>query len=276
MRREQVRTSVKYQVIYRHRMEYPVCRTCRFFEVSESGYYDFVRRIGRPEKAAGMAEVIAEQRELSFRTYGYRRRWLWPERQGKHRNPKAVLRIMKKYGLLSEIRRRKRWTQMGQQVHKYENLLNREFHADRPNSKWVTDISYIQAMQGVLYLSRMRALYDNSSMAYKTAAQQAVKLVPDTIRLAMKQKKRGSPQSCTSTAARISVHLSSILPTCLKNTALPRPGQGRETVMTTLWQKTSTLFPRRHVSTAASLLPFSRPTICLIASPTSTTTSVSG
>ncbi len=50
---------------------------------------------------------------------------------------------MKKYGLLSEIRRRRKWVQMGQQVHKYENLLNRQFHADRPNSKWVTDISYI-------------------------------------------------------------------------------------------------------------------------------------
>ena len=39
-----------------------------------------------------------------------------------------------------------RW---GQQVHKYKNLLNREFHADRPNSKWVTDVSYIQTKQGV-------------------------------------------------------------------------------------------------------------------------------
>lgn len=276
MRREQVRTSVKYQVIYRHRMEYPVCRTCRFFEVSESGYYDFVRRIGRPEKAAGMAEVIAEQRTRSFRTYGYRRRWLWPERQGKHRNPKAVLRITKKYGLLSEIRRRRRWTQIGRQVHKYENLLNREFHANRPNSKWVTDISYIQAMQGVLYLSRMRALYDNSIMSYKTAAQQAVKLVPDTIRLAMKQEKK-------SAAAELHLHGGQDFSTPLKHTSnLPQeygitpPCQGRETVMTTLWQRTSTLFPRRHVSTAASLLPFSRPMTCLIASSTSTTTSVSG
>ncbi len=31
---------------------------------------------------------------------------------------------------------------MGQQVHKYENLLNRELHPDKPNTKWVTDISY--------------------------------------------------------------------------------------------------------------------------------------
>lgn len=36
---------------------------------------------------------------------------------------------------------------MDQQLHKYENLLNREFHTDKPNSKWVTDISYIHTRQ---------------------------------------------------------------------------------------------------------------------------------
>lgn len=185
-----MKASIKYHVIYRHRTEYPVCRMCQFFEVSRSGYYDFVRRIGKPEKDAELADIIAAQRERSFRTYGYRRMWLWLERQGIHRNPKTVLRVMKKYNLLSEIRRRRKWTQMGQQVHKYENLLNRDFHADRPNCKWVTDISYIHTNQGVLYLSMIRDLYDNSIVAYKTGTRQTVDLVLDTIRLAMKVEKK--------------------------------------------------------------------------------------
>ena len=70
---------------------------------------------------------------------------------------------------------------MGQQVHKYGNLLNRQFHADRPNSKRVTDISYIHIGQGVLFLSMIQDLYDNGIVAYKTAAQQTVNLVLDTI-----------------------------------------------------------------------------------------------
>ena len=45
---------------------------------------------------------------------------------------------------------------MGQQVHKYENLLNREFHADNPNSKLAADIPYIHTRQGVLYLSGLQ------------------------------------------------------------------------------------------------------------------------
>ncbi len=163
---------------------------CKFFAVSRSGYYAFVHRLGKPEKDAALAGLIAQQRERSFRTYGYRRMWLWLKTQDIFCDPKTVLRIMQKYDLLSEIRRRRKWQQMGQQVHKYKNLLNRQFHADRPNSKWVTDISYIHTKQGVLYLSMIRDLYDNSIVAYKTATQQTVNLVLDTIRLAMKREKK--------------------------------------------------------------------------------------
>ncbi len=163
---------------------------CRFFGVSRSGYYAFVHRLGKPEKDAALAKVIAQQRERSYRTYGYRQMWLWLKSQNIFCNLKTVLRIMKKYDLLSEIRRRRKWQQMGQQVHKYKNLLNREFRADRPNSKWVTDISYIHTKQGVLYLSMIRDLYDNSIVAYKTGTQQTVSLVLDTVRLAMKQEKK--------------------------------------------------------------------------------------
>ena len=185
-----MKVRIKYHIIYRHGAEYPVSVMCKFFGVSRSGYYAFVHRMGRAERDAALAEVIAQQRERSFRTYGYRRMWLWLKSQNIFCNPKTVLRIMKKYELLSEIRRRRKWKQMGQQVHKYKNLLNREFHADKPNSKWVTDISYIHTKQGVLYLSMIRDLYDNRIVAYKTGTQQTVNLVLDTIRLAMNQEKK--------------------------------------------------------------------------------------
>ena len=185
-----MRPRIKYHIIYRHNEEYPVSVMCAFFAVSRSGYYAFVQRLGRPEKDAALAELIAQQRERSFHTYGYRRMWLWLKTQNIFRNPKTVLRIMKKYDLLSEIRRRRKWLQMGQQVYKYRNLLNREFHADRPNRKWVTDISYIHTGQGILYLSMIRDLYDNSIVAYKTGTHQTVHLVLDTIRLAMQQEKK--------------------------------------------------------------------------------------
>ena len=185
-----MRPKAKYAVIYRHRKEYPISVMCKFFGVSRSGYYDFVKRLGRPEKDADLAKEIQICQDTADKTYGYRRVWLWLKRKDIYKNPKTILRVMKKYGLLSEIRRRRKWVNLGQQVHKYKNLLARQFRADRPNAKWVTDISYIHTKEGVLYLSMIRDLYDNSIVAYKTSSRQTVSLVLDTIRLAMKNEKK--------------------------------------------------------------------------------------
>ena len=185
-----MRPKIKYAVIYRHRGEYPVSVMCSFFEVSRSGYYDFVNRLGKSAQDAQLIEKIRECQNKTDKTYGYRRVWKWLRDRNIERNPKTVLRVMKKYGLLSEIRRHRKWINLGQQVHKYENLLKRQFRSDLPNAKWVTDISYIHTKEGVLYLSMIRDLYDNSIVAYKTATQQTVNLVLDTIRLAMKKEKK--------------------------------------------------------------------------------------
>ena len=77
----------------------------------------------------------------------------------------------------------------GEALHRYPNLLNQNFVAERPNQKWVTDISYIRTGQGFLYLSVIRDLYDNSIVAYKTSTQQTIHLVLSTLRAAKKKEK---------------------------------------------------------------------------------------
>ena len=83
---------------------------------------------------------------------------------------------MQKYNLLSVVRRKK-YRNYGEYLHRYPNLLNRDFHAERPNQKWVTDLSVI------------RDLYDNSIVAYKTGTEQNVNLVLSTIRAAKRKEK---------------------------------------------------------------------------------------
>ena len=183
-----MRANVKYLAIYRHKDKYSISVMCVFFGVSRSGYYDFLKRMEKPDRDEPLAMEIAECQTQTKKTYGYRRVQIWLHKKRNIRlNPKTVLRIMNKYGLLSEIRRRRQYKYMGQQTHRYENLLNRDFHADKPNQKWVTDISYIHTAQGVLYLSAIRDLYDNSIVAYKTGKEQSTNLVLDTIKAA-KQK----------------------------------------------------------------------------------------
>ena len=183
-----MKASVKYKVIYRHREKYSISEMCRFFEVSRSGYYDYVRRMDVPAKDLPLAEKIRECQSVCRNTYSYRRVHIWLERNGIHCNPKTVLRVMNKYNLLSVIRR-KRYVKYGEHLHRYPNLLNRNFTAERPNQKWVTDISYIRTRQGFLYLSIIRDLYDNSIVAYKTGSEQNINLVLNTIKAAKRKEK---------------------------------------------------------------------------------------
>lgn len=161
---------------------------CKFLEVSRSGYYDYVKRMDIPAKDLPLAEKIKECQDKCGKTYGYRRVHIWLERQGIHHNPKTILRVMQKYNLLSVVRRKK-YRNYSNILHKYSNLLNRDFKAGKPNQKWVTDISYIKTAQGTLYLSIIRDLFDNSIVAYKTGTEQNINLVLSTIRDAKKKEK---------------------------------------------------------------------------------------
>ena len=174
-------------VIYRHKEKYGISEMCRFFKVSRSGYYDYVKRMEIPAKDLPLAEKIQECQDKYGKTYGYRRVHIWLERNGIHKNPKTVLRVMQKYNLLSVIRRR-RFYKYRDYLHKYDNLWKQNFKADRPNQKWSTDISYIHTKQGILYLSIIRDLYDNSIVAHKTGTQQTVNLVLDTIKAAKRKE----------------------------------------------------------------------------------------
>lgn len=183
-----MKPSVKYQVIFKHKDKYSINAMCKFFEVSRSGYYAFLKRMDIPDRDLPLAEKIRECQNESHRTYGYRRVQIWLERQGIYRNPKTILRVMQKYNLLSVVRRKK-FHYCSQHLHRYQNLLNREFNAERPNQKWVTDISYIKTAQGFLYLSIIRDLYDNRIVTYRTAKEQSIKLVLDTIKAAKRKEK---------------------------------------------------------------------------------------
>ena len=141
-----------------------------------------------PDRDLPLAEKIRECQESNHKIYGYRRVHIWLERQGIYRNPKTVLRVMQKYNLLSAVRRKK-FKYVSKHLQKYSNLLNREFTAERPNQKWVTDISYIPTAQGNCYLSIIRDLYDNSIVSYQMSKDMTVKLVLDTVKKAMKKEK---------------------------------------------------------------------------------------
>lgn len=162
---------------------------CRFFGVSRSGYYAWRQRKERPDRDAILGALIVKCQEYTKHTYGYRRIKLWLLREtGLLINHKTVLRLMRKYGQLAVIRRRK-LPCVGWEAPfiSTDNLLARNFHASSPNQKWVTDISYIPTKQGFLYLSVIKDLFDNFIVAYDTGTIQDHALVARTLQKAKKE-----------------------------------------------------------------------------------------
>ena len=180
--------SVKYRVIHRFKDKYNVRDMCIFFGVSRSGYYAWTKKTDKEDSDKQIGELIRDCQKKTRQTYGYRRVQIWLLREfGLVMNHRAVLRVMNKYNLLSKSRRKRKWVQNCESIHKYTNLLERNFYADRPNMKWCTDVSYIPTKEGFVYLSVIKDLYDNFVVAYKVGTENNNNLVYETVKAAKRE-----------------------------------------------------------------------------------------
>lgn len=181
--------KLKYRVIERFRGKHSVQAMCDLFEVSRSGYYAWRNRQEKPSKEQWLVDLITEGQRISKQTYGYRRmqRWLYAVK-GKKVNLKAILRVMRKYDLLSQVRRRRPYMRYQRALHKYPNLLNRQFEQTKPNQFWVTDITYIPTAHGMVYMCAVVDLCGKVVLAYRIGNDMTSSLVTDTIREARQKE----------------------------------------------------------------------------------------
>ena len=188
--RKKVDKRIIYRVILKNKGKYPISKMCVFFGVSRSGYYDWLKRKQEPDKDLFLKDLISECQIKHKRLYGYRRVVIWLLKEyGLIVNHKAVLRIMNKYNLLSVTRRKGYYRRMLNAQLRYPNILQRDFKANEPNQKWVTDITYIKTKQGMLFLSIIKDLYDNYIVSYKMSKMQDYGLVDRTIKDAKSKEK---------------------------------------------------------------------------------------
>lgn len=181
---------MKYRVIERFRGKYSVEAMCRLFEVSRSGYYAWRCRQGKGSKDHWLADCIIDCQRRCKQTYGCRRVRRWIQRQhGRNVNVKAVLRVMRKLDLLSQIRRHRPYVHYKKAVHKYPNLLQRAFEQPLPNRFWVTDITYIHTEKGMVYMCAVVDLCGKMVLAYRIGNDMTSSLVTDTIRDAIQKEK---------------------------------------------------------------------------------------
>jgi putative transposase len=164
---------------------------CAFFDISRASYYAWRQRCQQPDRDMPRMAMVQEAYQASHKTYGYRRIQIWIEqRRGIVINHKAVLRLMRRLAIRSVARKRKPSAdpRAAGSIHTYANLLHRNFAADKPNQKWVTDITYIATVQGWAYLCTIKDLYDNFIVSHLLGRQASVQLVTHTLKQACQKQ----------------------------------------------------------------------------------------
>jgi len=156
--------------------------------VSRAGYYKYLKSDHKDDFET--LNLIKQLQERYKRRYGYRRiKLALLKKFNKTVNHKKVLRLMNKYSLLSKIRRKYMYRRPSEVLHKYANLFNQDFKTTSINEKWITDISYIITPEGRLYLSVIKDMHDGYIVSYKYSTIQDLKLVSDTVKLALAKEK---------------------------------------------------------------------------------------
>ena len=165
---------------------------CRQLGVTRAAYYKWLARdIPEAEKENEIiAQLIQEYDDRFNHILGYRRMTDWINRlNGKNYSRNRIHRIMKDLNVHSVIRRKKKKYVNSTPEVTAENTLRRDFNAERPNQKWVTDVTEFKWYEGLvvhkLYLSAILDLYDRSIVSYVVGTKNDNKLVFDTFEQAV-------------------------------------------------------------------------------------------
>ena len=142
---------------------------CRVLEVSRQGYYQYLARQTRPWKYQGLADAMQSilEEDVFNDTYGRRRMYqalILKRPEGTEiPSERTVYRIMKQLGLSHRPKRRPNSiTKEDREARKSDDLLKRDFFAEKPLEKCVTDITEIKAKDGKLYVSAIFDCFDLS------------------------------------------------------------------------------------------------------------------
>ena len=185
---------MKYRFIEKHKNEYSVGRICELLGVSRSGFYAWKNR--KPSQREQINRALIDHIHRIFRmsrkTYGSPRVYAQLRKQGYTCNQKTIARLMRREGLKGQRKYRKVITTNSN--HKFpiaSNLLNREFTADRPNQKWVADITYIPTGEGWLYVAGVLDLFSRKIVGWDMSSQIDSTLVERALRMALYQRHPG-------------------------------------------------------------------------------------
>ena len=167
----------KTLVVQKLRPKYSLTLLLEIAHLPRSSFYYHLKRLQKPDKYTEEAEEISTIYHENKGRYGYRRITTELHRRGFVLNHKTVQRLMKQQGLVCRVRMKKYRSYKGEVGKTAPNLLNRDFHAERPNQKWVTDVTEFSLFGQKLYLSPILDLHNGYLVSYTISERPVLSMV---------------------------------------------------------------------------------------------------
>jgi len=160
---------MKYEFIKNHEYLFPIEKMCNVLKITSSGYYKWKNR---PFSKTLLSKEKIKQQITSIyfsskQRYGSPRIAFELNSLGYKISRITVAKYMKELGLRSKLSKKFKVTTYSK--HNYlvvENVLNRNFIADKSSKVWVSDITYIHTKEGFLYLTTIIDLYDRKIIGW--------------------------------------------------------------------------------------------------------------
>jgi transposase InsO family protein len=186
---------VRFAFVKDNRGRYPAAVLCDVLGVSRSGYYARAKRpaSGRSRRRAELAEQVRAAHADSRGTYGSPRAAAAAALRagGVKACENTVARVMRERGIRSKVvgRFRVRTTDSAHAHPVADNLLDRDFAADRPDAKWAADITYVRTDQGWLYLAAVIDLCSRRVVGWAMADHMRATLCADALAMALARRR---------------------------------------------------------------------------------------
>ena len=200
MRLGKTRFECKYLAIqaYSNDKHWSINWMCKTLGVSHAAYYKwFHREVPEQElEDHRIAELIREYDDRFGHILGYRRMTLWINHfNGTDYKVKRIHRIMKAIGVHAIIRAKRKQYEPSTPETVAENTLKRDFHANKPNEKWTTDVTEFKIPEAnkKLYLSAILDLYDRTPVSYVISTRNDNALVFKTFDKAIAENPDAAP-----------------------------------------------------------------------------------
>lgn len=178
---------MRFAFIAKHHHIWPISWLCEALEVSRSGFHAWLTRptSTREIHDAKLVTAISTSFKASDRTYGARRVWRDVLEDGLACGLHRIERLMRINALRARPRRRGRPKDDGERSIIADNILNRDFQADRPNQKWLADFTYIWTAEGWLYVAVVLDLFSRRAVGWSMKADRDASLVMDALMMAV-------------------------------------------------------------------------------------------